>query len=178
MSYPQLILGIMLLLALNGLAEAQSCNGNILETAPNTRYTVNSDETVLDKKTGLIWKRCSEGFMLSSGACVDDTNVANLYTWQQALERANTVNTGDGFAGSRNWRVPNIKELLSLHEERCVGSAANEQVFPNAQSYFYWSSSPDAGSILGAWAVAFYEGFGIRGNKSLNSYVRLVRSGQ
>ena len=63
------------------LAGAQTCQTNrILATTPTNRFTINNDGTVSDTKTGLTWKKCSEG---QSGVdCRIGT--ATTYTWQGA----------------------------------------------------------------------------------------------
>jgi hypothetical protein len=134
---------------------------------------VNTNGTVLDTKTGLIWKQCTEG--LSDTHCA--TGNASTYTWQGALQQAQTVNT-TGFAGYKDWRVPNIKELDSIIEMQCYAPAINALIFPNTQSDYYWSASPVAFSSSNAWAVDFYYGYDYWYYKNSSNFVRLVRGGQ
>jgi hypothetical protein len=68
-------------------------------------YTDNGDGTVTDGRTGLTWEKKT------------DANVNNFYTWLDALAyvaELNAMNGGAGFAGHNDWRLPNIKELLSI----------------------------------------------------------------
>jgi hypothetical protein len=151
---------------------AQTCQtASIPATTPTNRFTVNNNGTVSDSKTGLMWKKCSEG---QSGADCSGGSAAT-YTWQLALQQAQTVNNGGGFAGYSDWRVPNVKELLSIVEEQCVSPAINLTVFPNTPSNLYWSSSPNANDSYSAWGVGFYSGYSYYSLKSNYSYVRLVR---
>ena len=153
------------------LAEAQTCQtNNILATTPTNRFTINNDGTVSDKKTGLTWKKCSEG---QSG--VDcRIGAAATYTWQGALQQAQSVNNNGGFAGYKNWRLPSIKELHSIVEEQCIKPSINLAVFSESQGDVYWSSSSSTyGSV--AWYVGFGNGYSGSDYKDGGYFVRLVR---
>ena len=93
-----------LLLTLSSMNYA-TCNSSIIQTAPASRYELlNSNTEVKDKKTGLIWQRCSLGQTWSGTNC---TGTAGTYNWTNALQTAKNIGNG--------WRVPNINELgLSL----------------------------------------------------------------
>ena len=155
------------------MACAQICQTNsILATTPTNRFTINNDGTVNDNKTDLTWKKCSEG---QSGADCNNGS-AILYTWQAALQQAQSVNNNGGFAEYQDWRLPNIKELNSIIEEQCTGPSINLVVFPRTPSNWYWSSSPGAYSSTDAWSVYFangdYNGYTKYGYRFI---VRLVR---
>lgn len=167
MNKPNLFSVIALLLAITH-SHAQTCNPNITRSAPDSRYQLVNDNTeVKDTQTGLIWQRCSLGQTWSGSSC---TGTATTYNWTNALQTA--ANMGNG------WRVPNIKELDSLVEQACYNASINETYFPNTVSSWYWSSSPVAGSSNSAWIVYFGYGYDDSSGKSVNSYVRLVRSSQ
>ena len=154
------------------LAGAQTCQTNrILATTPTNRFTINNDGTVSDTKTGLTWKKCSEG---QSG--VDcRTGTATTYTWQGALQQAQSVNNNGGFAGYKNWRLPSIKELNSIVEEQCIEPSINLAVFPESQGRWYWSSSPYANNSSYALGVDFDGGLSNDYYKYGDYFVRLVR---
>lgn len=103
----------------------------------------NSDGTITDTKTGLMWKKCMEGF--TGNSC--DTGAAAAFTWQTALQQPGVVNSGGGFAGQTDWRLPNIKELTSIVEEQCYDPAINLTRFPNTPSSVVWSGSPSMPTI-------------------------------
>ncbi|PIE36158.1 MAG: hypothetical protein CSA53_08155 [Gammaproteobacteria bacterium] len=146
------------------------CNANIQATTPDDRFIVDAaNGLVTDKVTGLIWQRCSLGQTGSN--C---SGAATPYTWEAALQAA----TDSTFAGYTDWRLPNIKELSSIVEQRCHGPAINTAVFLNTAGGGSWSSSPHASDGSRAWTVFFGNGGDHEGIRSYGSYVRLVRDGQ
>jgi len=162
----------MLLLGSSHAAVA-ACVASITASTPTSQFTDHGNGTVTDNKTGLMWKQCSEG--LSGVNCA--TGAVAIYTWQGALQAAQTLNAGVGFAGFTDWRVPNIKELDSIVEEQCTLPAINSVIFPATANTWYWSASPYAGNATGARVVVFSNGGGNTGSKSFNLSVRLVRGG-
>ena len=164
------ILLLTLLLNLYPVVWAQTCSDTIFVTAPDSRYRDNSDGTITDLQSGLIWKQCSQG--LSGSDC--SSGAVETKTWQQALQAADT----EQFAGYDDWRLPNLSELASLVEMSCYSPAINDNYFPNTENSYYWSSSPCAPYSPYAWYVGFYSGNDSSGNKDSNGYVRLVRGGQ
>ena len=138
------------------------------------RFTISGEE-VTDKRTGLVWKRCSEGQTLSASSC---TGTAVTYTHEEALARAKSANTTDSATG---WRLPNVKELASLADKGCQSPAIDSAAFPGTPSIYYWSSSPYVGGSYSAWSVNFnygYVGFSGRFNLPFKNHVRLVRASQ
>ncbi|KJU84109.1 secreted protein containing DUF1566 [Candidatus Magnetobacterium bavaricum] len=133
---------------------------------PNPRFTDNSDQTVTDNLTGLMW-----------------TKNANLpggnMPWQQALDYVASMNTGAGTYGYTDWRLPNINELESLVNAGQANQATwlNSQGFSNIQSPDYWSSTSYATATSDAWFVRMVEGIVNASVKSSYDYVWPVRSG-
>lgn len=163
--------------ALPSLAVADSCSGNerldVIWTTPDTRFIDNQNGTVTDGVTGLSWMRCPVGQTWSGEAC--DGAVAT-FDWQQALVEAD----GADFAGFTDWRLPNIKELSSIVEQRCGQPAQNATLFPAAAGgHVFWTASPYAGDIGNAsyaWTVDFRNGVDIIRTRSDPLSVRLVRT--
>lgn len=83
------------------------------------------------------------------------------FTWQEAQEYAASL--GDG------WRVPTIKELLTLVDYTSALPACS--VFPDCPSEWFWSSSALSGSATDAWDVDFY--YGDSGYLAVGSYLRV-----
>ena len=163
-----------LLLSLEaGHASAQYYRSEpILASTSDSQLQDNGDGTVTDRKTGLIWKQCVEG--QSGSDCASGS--AETFTWPQALQRAQTVNSSGGFAGFSDWRVPNIKELSSLIEPLCIGSTINRTRFPNTVRGEVWSASGLAGHNFYAWYVYFNHGYTSIASKANHYQLRLVRS--
>jgi hypothetical protein len=97
------------------------------------RFTDNLNGTVTDSLTGLIW--------LKDADCFEDRN------WTQALSDANGLS--NGFCGLTDgstvgqWRLPNIKELLSI-----VDFSQEDPALPSSHPFLgvawskkFWSST-------------------------------------
>ncbi|KAA3639931.1 MAG: DUF1566 domain-containing protein [Proteobacteria bacterium] len=152
---------------------ARNCELYIPDEWPDSRYTievVSGNHVVTDNKTGLMWKKCSEG--LTDANC--STGSITTHTWQQALDLASTTE----FAGFSDWRLPNIEELRSIAAINCYEPSNNETVFPNTSSNLFWSSSPVVNNDIEAWVVNFNFGNDGDENRVNSHHVRLVRSGQ
>jgi hypothetical protein len=154
------------------LQAAQVCYPqNIRAVAPTPRYTINANGTVLDRRTGLLWKRCVEG--LSGADCT--TGAATSLNWGDALSLA----AGSTFAGYKDWRLPNTKELESLVEVQCYFPSVNLAVFPNTPVDGVWTSSPYAIDSNNAWYIDFNVGSTHYDSRYFSVYgARLVRGGQ
>jgi hypothetical protein len=156
-----------------GISQAGQCWNNLPPSNPDAVYQDHGNGTVTDTRTGLMWKQCSEGQFWSPGTC---SGKPIVFTWSQALAWAETAT----FAGHADWRVPNIKELLSLVEDCRVSPAINDVLFPNAPIFDFWSASPSTYAYLSdrAWSVYFYDGESrVYWHRSMRLYVRLVRGG-
>lgn len=156
----------------------------------NIHFIDNKDGTVTDKKNNLMWKKCSEG--QNGSNCENGT--FKKYTWQQALN----LGKQHTFAGYSNWRLPTLKELLTLVEcsngtpvkissamvrngcsekSKFSTPTINIQSFPKTISYLYWTSDPfEFWGFNRVWLVHFGSGSG-RSTTSLDALesVRLVR---
>ena len=84
-------------------------------------FTDNGDGTVTDNLSLLMWQKNPPAAALS---------------WEQALSTAEGLN----LAGFNDWRLPNIKELFSLHNPGRTNPAA-DPVFGLQSVTKYWSST-------------------------------------
>ncbi|WP_426106913.1 DUF1566 domain-containing protein [Massilia sp. TSP1-1-2] len=152
-----------------------ACNGaDIVADTPDTRFTVATD-TVLDKATGLTWKRCAEG--LSGADCAAGAVLTG--TWAEALARVATVNAASATlgAGANDWRLPNRNELATLVERKCTNPAINATVFSRTPAQSFWTGSPYALNAALAWYVDFNAGDVGPAFKTGAKNIRLVRGG-
>lgn len=95
-------------------------------------FTDNLNGTVTSG-SGLVWQKCSRG--------QDPTNcsvsVATTSNWSAALAYCNSLGLG-----GRVWRLPKIKELISLVDHgRTYNPIINVVAFPSTQGAFYWTST-------------------------------------
>jgi hypothetical protein len=167
----------LLLLSQQDIVHAQICSVSIVASTPTSQFIDHNNGSLTDKKTGLVWKKCSEGqtWNTLTGGCNGKTV---RYSWRGALQHAQTVNNSGGFAGSTDWRVPDIKALASIVEPRCSAPTINSTVFPGTPSATFWSTSSSALNGESAWRISFKDGDDDWKNKkgSLNQ-IRLVRGG-
>ncbi len=137
---------------------------------PNPRFSDNSNGTITDNLTGLVWLK--------------NANCYGTSTWAGAISSANGLKSGAcGLTDSSkagDWRLPNRKELKSLISRQQANNATwlVSLGFSNVQADYYWSSSTYASNTDGAWGVSMFTGYVSNGNKATNYDVWPVRSGQ
>ncbi|CAK8717875.1 Caspase domain-containing protein [Candidatus Electronema halotolerans] len=145
------------------------------------QYIDHGDGTITDTKSGLMWKRCSEGL---EGVNCEEGKVKK-YEYDDAVKRFKNIE----YAGYSDWRLPTIDELKTLVQcskgkykdgwcnDGSEKPTINQQAFPNTTSW-YWSGSPYAGNSDYAWYVRFNGGYSGSDFRFSNYAVRLVRGGQ
>jgi len=155
-------------------------------------FVDNGDGTITDTKTGLMWEKKSD-----DGSIHDKDTT---YTWGMASPPYTmngtavttflaTLNSGGGFAGQTDWRLPNLTELESIRNLQttfpatfpafntgCVATCTVLTCSCTVSSY-YWSSSSYANGPQFAWFVGFFDGGVFVGFKTNGIYVRAVRAG-
>lgn len=141
------------------------------------RYVLDGDKAT-DVRTGLVWRRCSEGAAWNGSTCVGTPASVN---WKEALTLAKKARYDDAA-----WRLPNATELFSLVDETRHNPAIDPQAFPDMPQMFllgFWSATPgvpsgDFGGIFDAYEVDFFSGsLGRNAPDSTQRAVRLVRVG-
>ncbi len=157
---------------------------------PNPRFTDNSDGTVTDNLTGLIWLK--QANYISTGG---DTGMT---TWNNAIDFCKALATGmcglsDG-SSTGDWRLPSRFELESLHDLKYYSPALSNTLgtgqwsegdpFTNVQYIndplddHYWSSTTNADNPVRAWTVIMLYGFVGCSSKTGIALVWPVRGGQ
>ena len=102
-------------------------------------YRDNGDGTVTDIRTGLTWEKKT------------DANVNDNYTWSDAfayVAALNAMNGGAGLAGHNDWRLPNVRELLSIVDYGRSNPSIHPVFGPTAgvlNYVMFWSSTSWAG---------------------------------
>jgi len=109
---------------------------------PAPRFTDNEDGTVTDNLTGLVW--------LKNADCFGQNDWSSAMTYSNGLASGSCGLSDGSVAG--DWRLPNIRELLSLINFGYNGPAVSDTLgtakwtegnpFNSIQQFYYWSSSP------------------------------------
>ena len=125
---------------------------------------VDASSVTVDNRTGLMWVADPVG----AGTSV-------TYTWEGAITACENLSYG----GYTDWRLPDIRELMSVTD---YGAAAapviRAKFFPNTQASVYWSATTYVSNTDSAWTVDFNEGVVDGYSKSTSfNYVRCVRGG-
>jgi len=164
-------------MSLSVMGNAQSCKpNNIVATNEIEQYLINSNGTVSDVETGLMWMTCSIGQVYADQRCL---GVATDFdSWQQALQYVESFNLSGGYSEFTDFRLPNIKELGSIVERQCNSPAINFAIFPDTPSSTYYSSTPSTSDwSLGSGARSIYFGNGEDFTPEVSAFrnIRLVR---
>jgi hypothetical protein len=146
---------------------------NMTATTPTTRFQKHDDGTVTDRETGLMWRACVEG--LKGKNC--DKGKALELSWGGALNYVASLNGDESFAGYKDWRLPNVRELGTLLELQCARPAINLEIFPNTLPAHAWSSSPYNFYTHYSWYVDFNNGEINNTERVKPKQLRLVRGG-
>jgi hypothetical protein len=147
-----------------------ACRGQ-LKDKPTSRFTLDEGEAH-DKKTGLIWNRCSVGMHWKNGkGCLGERQFLNL---EEATKIAKSAGNG--------WRLPSVDELVSIVDDKCGTPATDVVVFPDIgpfeemESPYWTNSSAEVGTGLGlTYFVDFRTGIVDAHTKGFSQAVRLVK---
>ena len=159
--------------AASGAARASVCEPGYEPSNPDSAYLLGPDGTATDIRTGLVWKRCVEGFTWDGTTC---TGSAAFFDWPQAIALAEAST----YASAQDWRLPNAKEMLSVAETCRMDPAVNVTVFPltptaQTDQFAFWTSSPVVGGTNLSWYVRSGRGDTGEGTRNVTRLVRLVR---
>jgi Protein of unknown function (DUF1566) len=144
-----------------GLGEV-GCTDNVPGDREPNQLIPKPNGTIFDSSTGLVWQRCTFG-MAWNDQTQTCTGQPNGYSfWADALVAASAAGGG--------WRVPNLKEMESFVDRRCLGPAVNTKAFPGALAMKHWTSTAD-------WVVDVNNGNVERDTSAYSLPMRLVRGG-
>lgn len=121
------------------------------------RFEVIDDDVVVDSLTGLMWQR-----KISN----------NPMTWENALAFSEQLSLGN----YNDWRLPNIKELHSIHMVKEFMPCLDRIAFPLADIRKLWSSTTQNNQATRAWYFDSNFGITTQEAKSTALYVLCVRS--
>lgn len=148
-----------------------SCATTLAATANTTATASGTPGTdwacTKDNHTNLIWS-------LQTVSAINWTNA----TATGAGSPIDTHNTASRCGFADGWRVPTLRELLSIVHFGASIPAIDISYFPSTAFDHYWSSDEYALSPAVAWYVYFHSGTADTAYKTNAMRVRLVRSGQ
>jgi hypothetical protein len=108
-----------------------------------------------DKYTRLTWQRAVEH---------------DNYTWDDAKTFCSKLSANGG-----GWRLPSLRELLTLVDVIHVEPAIDPSTFPGTPSELFWSSSPSLSPAGTAWGVNFTRGSSAAATVGTKAHVRCAR---
>ena len=149
-----------------------SWNTTIYDTAhdiwwPNNTYSSDNSRfqwtkwagnIIRDNRTMLLW----------------ESQPTIMYmTWAEAKTYCSQLSL---WWGDQNWRLPNIRELISLvdYTKDPVNYLIDETKF-NISSSFYWSSTTDGWDMNSAFTINFYDATTMGSSKINTSWVICVQ---
>ena len=133
----------------------------------------NGDGTITDLCTNLMWAKDKNG-----AGCDSGNDTAN---WVYAIDFAEDLD----FVGYQDWRIPNVRELLSITDPQSPFYYAPPSYYApmTSNSFYYVSSTTVASDTDKYWAVMFKGGYVeiAKLNKAPGSaqrYLRAVRTAE
>jgi hypothetical protein len=152
-----------------------------LATLSSSSYLDNSDGTVTDSRTGLIWLK--------------NANCFNELAWDKAIEIV--AKLAEGQCGLRDgskrgmWRLPTKNEWEAMIDEKYIdrqnwnkpalsntagtGPWKEGDAFSGVQANYYWSFTTDVDDTNNAWNISLNNGHTHRFSKESKLLVWPVR---
>lgn len=127
------------------------------DTYISDRFRTLSGSIYFDSLTDLTW------LILSA---------ADSLNWEAALQFSDSSTRG----GYHDWRLPNIKELMSLTDYSLTGPALSRKAFPQIGNIKIWSSTSLPNQPMRAWYLDTRFGITSYADKTIKLPVWLVRN--
>jgi hypothetical protein len=139
-------------------------------------YTTTAD-TVLDQNTGLMWQRKSyaTAHSCAGDAACDALAAACDIDGRCTAAEAAAYCAGLTLGGHTDWRIPSLRELLSIVDLSRASPAVNVASFPSTNSNAYWTGSVAVAPTPLAWWVNFSDGAWDSAAPTEAYFVRCVR---
>jgi len=163
-----LLISIFSSIAFFSTSHAQICKKSIIASATSTFFEINQSHSLLDKRTRIIWSRCSHGQIWDNQQCIGS---ATTLSFTQARLAARNQATQEKQA----WRLPTVSELSLLVELRCHDPAIDLDLFPNTPVGNFWTSTRFVNKVKQHWQVQFKFGANLADKDINRAFVRLVR---
>jgi hypothetical protein len=150
---------------------------------PNPRFEENSDDTITDELTNLIWAKDATvpAYGSGPGACAGGEQ-----NWEDALSYVSCLNE-NSYLGHDDWRLPNIVEISSLVQLAIIDNTdwLSQQGFVLPQGHFnnyyhFWSSTTSLSDTTKAMVLNSPDGLVTNHEKSATTrmYIWPVRGGR
>lgn len=128
-----------------------------------------AEGVAFDRASGLEWRRCALGARFADGRCEGEALAVGLDRAEAEIARL-----GEG------WRLPSVKELSELLDERCDDPPIDPALFPDLAvgadgEGATWTSTPVGMAELW-YFVDLGRGFADGHSRSYSLTVRLVRA--
>ncbi len=160
-----------------GYFHARCVRGGPSGAARFARSTTTANQPVVtDNVTTLVWQGCAAG--LQGNDCTEDDPAVTgtgeaEFAWADTLVYCENLTWG----GTSDWRLPSVKELMSIVDHSRFNPAIDITAFPATPSSTFWTSSSRANYTTDAWLVYFSYGDSDTAPKPNTYLARCVRGG-